>query len=186
VRADTTVTVKRGVKINVDPTEARVFLDGRYIGISNDWDGHGGGELLTFDDEGTHHLRFAYPGYRDRHVDVKVSRSADKETLEVEDKLEKGTPGGSTGPEGKLSRPSYQTRGTVRFKVEPADATVTVDGKDYGAASRYAEEDLTLRSPGVHDVVLRAPGHREKSFRVIAAPAADKEHVVIKEKLKKD
>jgi serine/threonine-protein kinase len=184
--AETTVTVRRGVKINVDPTQSRVFLDGRYIGISDDWDGHGGGELLTFEEEGTHHLRFAYPGRSDRFVDVKISHGAEKDTREIEGSLQKGTSGGPTGPDGKLDHPRVQTRSGVRFTVEPAGADVSVDGKSAGPASRYADDDLALKGPGVHDLVLSAPGFRTKTFRVIVAPSVDKDHVVVKEKLKKD
>jgi len=163
-----------------------VFLDGHYIGISDDWDGHGVGELLMFAEEGLHHLRFAYPGKRDRFVDVRVSRSAEKETNEIEGKLENGTPGGPTGPEGKLDHPRYQTRGAIRLRVEPTDCDVTVDGRSYGPASRFADADLTLAGPAVHDVVLSAPGHRAKTVRVIVAISVDKDQVLVKEKLKKD
>jgi predicted Ser/Thr protein kinase len=186
LRAETTISVRQGVKINVDPTDARVFLDGRYIGISNDWDGHGGGELLTFEDEGTHRLRFAFPGRRDRVVDLRITRGADKDVKEIEGKLDDGTPGGPTGPEGKLEHPKYQTKGTIRLVTEPPDAELMVDGRSLGPASRYAEQGLALKGPGVHDMVLQAPGYRSKAFRVIVALAAKKDAVVVKERLKRE
>jgi hypothetical protein len=183
--ADRTYEVRKGVKINVDPTQARVFLDGRYIGISDDWDGHGGGEMLTFDAPGVHRLRFSMPGHRDATAEVRVANDAHDDTKEVEPKLEKGEPSGSTGPDGKLGHPDYATRGAVRFRVEPSDAELTVDGKSYGSVSRYADEDLALKGPMVHELELTAPGRRPKHLRVIVAPAASDEHATVKEKLKK-
>src|SRR5450759_212622 len=43
-----TFSVGKAVKVNISPSQARVFLDGRYIGISDDWDDSGGGALVTF------------------------------------------------------------------------------------------------------------------------------------------
>jgi len=169
-RADHSVTVRKGVKIDVDPDQSRVFLDGRYIGISDDWDGHGGGALLLFERDGRHQLRFAYPGYKDLVVDVTVSHDAREKTEEIDYKLEEGKPTGPTGPQGKMDRPSYTTVGPLRFDVNPSDATVTVDGRSIGPASRFRKEDYVISSLGVHDIVLSAPGRRSKSLRVVVAP----------------
>jgi hypothetical protein len=183
--ADHTVTASRGAKINVDPTQARVFLDGRYIGISDDWDGHGGGALLLFASDGRHRLRFTYPGRRDLLVDLVVAKDARKEVEDVEWKLEKGTPGGSTGPDGKLGHPSYRTSGSLRFEVRPDDAQVMVDGKSIGPASRFAREPYRIATLGVHDVALSAPGRRTKTLRVLVSPQ-EESVAVIDEKLRSE
>jgi hypothetical protein len=43
-----------------------------------------------------------------------------------------------------------------------------------------------MKGPGVHEVSLSAPGFRARSFRVIVASSVEKDHVVVKEKLKKE
>ena len=100
--------------------------------------------------------------------------------------MEKGEPGTPSGPEGKISSPDYKTAGPVRFDVKPPDATVTVDDRVIGSASQYRDEDLKLRKPAVHDVLLSAPGYKTKHIRIIASSSTDKELATVKESLKKE
>ena len=184
-RVDVTYAARRLVKVNVSPSQARVFLDGKYIGISDDWDGAGGGALLNFNFEGNHRFRMAYPGYRDLVVEVQIRRNATQDQVEIERDLEKGAPEGPLGPPGKFRRPHYKTvRGAV-FNVDPPDATVNLDGKDLGPASNWATEELVLDAPGVHEITLSAPGREPMNLRVLAASTAGEFQAKIKEKLKK-
>ncbi|MBK9966712.1 MAG: hypothetical protein IPP07_18255 [Holophagales bacterium] len=173
------------MKLNASPSQARVFLDGRYIGISDDWDDGGGGSLLSFASEGKHRLRFAYAGRKDLIVDIVVAANAAEDRVEVDRGLEKGTPDGPTGPGGKIGRPDYQTAGLVRLEVEPLFASVTVDGHDMGPVTRFVEQDMQVREQGVYDVVLMAPGHQPRTVRLLVSPSTGKERIVIREKLKK-
>jgi hypothetical protein len=184
--ADLTLVVRKAVRLNVSPDQARVFLDGKLIGIADDWDDSGGGSLVTFEKEGSHRFRLAYPGFRDLIVDVNVSASARDEQVEIDRKMETGTPDGPTGPPGKLKRPDYKTQGTIRFEVEPADANLTINGIALGPVSQWADKDLELQAPGVHEVALSAPGREPRSLRVIAAQATGKQGTRIKERLKKN
>lgn len=179
-----TFVVRRSVKVNVSPSQARVFLDGRYIGISDDWDGKGGGALLAFSQEGKHRLRFAYPGYRDLLMDLVVAAGGVEDEIELDQEMSKGTPDGPTGPGGKLRGPNYRTQGVVNFQVDPPDAFVTLDGKALGPASKFAREPLILREMRVYDIILAAPGREGKELRVIVSPDADDDTAEIKEKLK--
>lgn len=171
--------------MNVSPSQARVFLDGRYIGISDDWDDAGGGALVTFS-EGKHRFRFTYPGRKDLLIDVVFGSKGADDKIELDHKMEKGEPGTPSGPEGKMPSPDYKTVGPVRFEVKPPDATVTVDGRVIGAASQYRDKELKLHDPAVHDILLSAPGYKAKLVRVIAASSTDKEVATIKESLKKE
>jgi hypothetical protein len=183
--ADLTVTIRRFLKVDVSPNQARVFLDGRYIGISDDWDDSGGGSLLAFNLEGAHRLRICAPEHRDLIVDLIVRSTATDDKVTIDRSLEKGTPDGPTGPEGKLKRPSYRTvRGAV-FNIEPPDAMVTVNGREVGPASKFAKEDLQFADMAVYEVVLTAPGHEPKTLRVLVGPTAGEVRANIKEKLKK-
>lgn len=185
VRPDATYITRRLVKLSVSPDQARVYLDGRYVGISDDWDDAGGGSLLAFAADGRHRLRFAFPGRKDLLVDVLVTGNAVEERIEVERELEKGSPDGPTGPAGKIPRPDYQTSGLARLAVEPPFARVSVDGHDMGTAGRFVEQEMQFREPGVYDVVLTAPGFQPKRLRVVVSTAVGKERVVLREKLKK-
>jgi eukaryotic-like serine/threonine-protein kinase len=184
-RADVVLTSRRLVKVNVSPSQARVFLDGRYIGISDDWDDAGGGTLLSFPFEGTHRLRMTYPGYRDLNVEVQILRNATEDKVEIERDLEKGAPDGPLGPPGKFRRPNYRTvRGAV-FVIEPPDALVSVDGKDLGPASKWTSDELVLDAPAVHEVTLSAPDREPLTIRLLVANTAGEFQARIKEKLKK-
>ena len=183
--ADLTVTIRRFLKVDVSPSQARVFLDGNYIGISDDWDDAGGGTLLTFNLEGQHRLRICSPEYRDLLVDLIVRSTATDDKVTIEQDLEKGTPDGPTGPEGKLKRPSYRTVGAVLFNVDPPDATVTVNGRELGPASKWAKEEMIFRDMAVYEVGLTAPGYEPKTVRLLVAPTAGEVRATIKEKLKK-
>lgn len=183
--ADLAIAVKRFVKLNIKPEQARVFLDGKLIGIADDWDDAGGGALLTFVVEGTHRLRIAYPGRKDLVVDVSASLGAKDDRAEIKRQLENGTPEGSTGPEGNLSRPDYRTVGPVRFNVDPPETVLTVNGREYGPTTQWKETDLPFRDMAVYDVKLSAPGYDTKSLRIIVAPSTNEVRAVVKEKLKK-
>jgi serine/threonine protein kinase len=184
-RADLTFTIRRFLKINVSPSQARVYLDGNYIGISDDWDDAGGGALLTFNLEGQHRLRICYPEYRDLLVDVIVRSTAADDKVTIEQDLPKGAPDGPTGPEGALKRPTYKTIGAVLFNVEPPDAMVSVNGKEYGPASKFQKDEMTFRDMAVYQVALSAPGYEPKTVRLLVAPTAGELRATIKEKLKK-
>jgi len=183
--ADLTVTIRRFLKINVSPSQARVFMDGNFIGISDDWDDAGGGSLLTFNLEGQHRLRICYPEHRDLLVDVIVRSTAADDKVTIEQDLPKGTPDGPTGPEGNLRRPNYKSIGAIVFNVDPPDAMVTVAGKDYGPASKWLKEEMTFRDMAVYQVSLSAPGYETKTVRVMIAPTAGELRATIKERLKK-
>jgi serine/threonine-protein kinase len=183
--ADLTVTIRRFLKINVTPSQARVFLDGNYIGISDDWDDAGGGSLLTFNLEGQHRIRVCYPEHRDLLVDVVVRSTATDDKVTIEQELPKGTPDGPTGPEGAFHRPNYKTVGAVLFNVDPPDAIVSVNGKEYGPASKWAKDEMMFRDMAVYQIGLAAPGREPKTVRLMVAPTAGEIRATIKEKLKK-
>jgi serine/threonine-protein kinase len=183
--AHDTLSVRKTVKVNVKPSQARVFLDGKYIGISDDWDDFGGGALITFS-EGRHRFRFTHPGMKDLLIDVTFGAKGADDKIELDQKMEKGEPGAPAGPEGKISSPDYKTSGAVRFEVKPPDATVSIDGRPMGPASQYKDKEVKLTEPAVHDVVLSAPGYKSKHLRVIASASTDKDLATVKESLKKE
>ncbi|MEP7132551.1 MAG: serine/threonine-protein kinase [Acidobacteriota bacterium] len=180
---DNTYRTKRFAKFGVSPDQARMYVDGRYVGIADDWDDRGGGRKLEFTRPGRHHVRFELPGYRDLNVAIVVSGSASDETADVGDELKRE----SRQPYAKLSSPSERTVGPVVFKVDPPEATVSEGSRTLGAASSFGPDSpLKLHGPMVHDLVLSAPGRKSKSVRVLVAPNADSDRAEIKVELKKE
>lgn len=183
---DVTYITRRFVKVNANPSQARVFLDGRYVGISDDWDDAGGGALLTFPTEGRHRLRLAHEGRQDLLVDIIVAANAVEDRVEIDRSLGKGTPSGPTGPGGKIGRPDYQTTGLVRLAVEPPTTTVYVDGRNMGPASRFAEQDMQFQQQGVFELLLTAPGHQARTVRVLVSASTGKERALVRERLRRN
>jgi hypothetical protein len=183
---DVTYITRRFVKVNANPSQSRVFLNGRYIGISDDWDDAGGGALLTFPTEGRHRLRIAHEGRKDLLVDIIVAANAVEDRVEIDRSLDRGAPAGPTGPAGKIGKPDYKTTGLVRLAIEPPTATVYVDGRNMGPASRFAEQDLQFQEQGVFEVLLTAPGHQARTVRVLVSASTGKERALIREKLRRN
>ncbi len=69
--------------------------------------------------------------------------------------------------------------------MEPPDAIVSVNGKEYGPASKWAQDEMLFRDMAVYQVGLAAPGYEPKTIRLLVAPTAGELRATIKEKLKK-
>lgn len=69
---------RSGILLTLAPQQARVSLDGRYIGIADDWDGRGGGLALRIAQPGPHRLRLELPGYRPFEAEIDVSPNAER------------------------------------------------------------------------------------------------------------
>ena len=142
--------------------------------------------MLTFISEGKHKVRITYPGYRDVVAEIVVTPTAAAEKSDLTVQMEKGTPEGFTGPEGKIGRPDYRTIGPVRFSVDPPETKLTVNGKEFGAASQWKDEELPFKDQAVYDISLSAPGYDTKNIRIIVSPSTKEARAIVKEKLKKE
>jgi len=78
------------VKTDVDPEEARVYLDGKYIGTADDFDGWPDKLYLR---PGRYRLEFRLSGYEPKVLDVEVHAGQE---LKVDNKLPHGGPAVST------------------------------------------------------------------------------------------
>jgi serine/threonine protein kinase len=180
---DNSYRTRRYAKIGVSPDQARMYVDGRYVGIADDWDDRGGGRKYEFTRDGAHRLRFELPGYRDLNVEVLVTRGADDDTADVGDELKRETRGVSYPKIGGITD---RTIGPVVFQVDPPEAVVTEGGKALGPASSFtASSPLKLSGPAVHDLVLSAPGRQSKTVRILVSSTADQDHATVKVELKK-
>ncbi len=181
-RVDAVVATRRAVRFTSSPDQARLYLDGRYIGIADDWDNRGGGRELEFDAPGTHYVRFELPGYQPMTLEIQVTPESGRDSPSIDADMDRF----DRMAYEKLSAPADRTTGAVEFAVEPPDATVAEGGRTLGPASSFGPASpLELKGPTVHDLVLSAPGYKPKLVRILVAKNAGKDRAMVKESLKK-
>jgi serine/threonine-protein kinase len=180
-RVDVRYTTRRSVRFTSSPDQARLIVDGRPVGIADDWDNRGGGRAFEFDRAGAHDVRMELPGYRTLHVRIDVSPDAEKDNISIDDEMERI----QHLSYDKLPAVYDRTTGAVEFQVDPADATVSEGGRGLGPASSFSSASpLQLRGPAVHDLLLAAPGRKPKPVRILVSSNAGRDRAVVKEKLK--
>ncbi|HYK42640.1 MAG TPA: serine/threonine-protein kinase [Thermoanaerobaculia bacterium] len=180
-RAGRILRTRQSVKIGVSPDQARVYLDGRYVGIADDWDDRGGGRTLPLQRDGAHRIRITLPGYRDMNVEVVRSRGAGEDTVEIGGDLARI----SDAPFTKLGRIDERTTGRVEFRVEPPNALVSEHGRPLGRASSFGPASpLRLTGPRVHELVISAPGRQRRTVRILVSGNAGNDRATVKLDLK--
>ena len=181
-RIDATYSTRRAVRFTSSPEQARLYVDGRYVGIADDWDNRGGGREYEFDKPGSHIVRMELPGYRPKRFEIDVG-SEGGESVSIDEELERN----QKLPYEKLPAPSDRTTGEVEFNVTPPEAVITEGDKTLGPASAFGPGSPLKLSPGtVHDLMLTAPGYKPKLVRVLVASNAGRDRAKISEKLKKE
>ena len=157
------------IRLNLSPAQARIWMDGRFVGIADDWDGRGGGAEFAFDRPGPHSLHAELPGYQPFDAEIDVAATADSDTIDVEGQLVRA----GRLPYARLPRPVVATRGRVVVAVDRADAELIVDGVRAGRASLFTERDpLVLAGPAVHELKITSPGGGLRTVRVIVSASA--------------
>jgi len=184
------------LRIIVDPEKTRVYVDGYYAGIADDFDGIF--QRLNVP-PGRHDITLKLEGYRTQHFKVYVPvddtikihydmvRGAGEATSDqfagvpadyarVEDlDDEAGRRGDDDGRYDRRddSRDQGDT-GSVRLQVSPRDASVYIDGEFRGSGRQSA--NLRLR-PGRHRIEVVRPGYRtvEREIEVEAGRSTELE-----------
>jgi hypothetical protein len=173
----------RFVKLSVSPDQARIFLDGRYVGVADDWDDYGGGKTLEIGREGSHRLRLELPGHRTMHLEIVVTPAAKDDTVDIGDELKRE----SKIPFSKIPKLDDRTIGPVEFRVDPPDTQISEGSRALGSASSFGPgSPLRLSGPMAHDLVLSAPGRKPRTIRILVASNAGREVARVKETLKKE
>ena len=181
--ADNVYRTRRYAKFGVSPDQARIFLDGRYVGIADDWDDRGGGKTLDIGRDGTHRVRLELPGYKPLQLEIVVASGANDDTVDIGDELKRE----SKVSFSKVPKLDERTVGPVEFRVEPDDAEVSEGSRVLGPASSFGPgSPLKLAGPMVHDLVLTAPGHRSRTVRILVSSNADSDVARVKETLKRE
>jgi hypothetical protein len=174
------------VRVLVDPSEARVYVDGYYAGTVDDFDGLFQRLSLS---PGRHEIALKLEGYKTHRVRIYVAPDS---TVKLHYDLEKGQ--GETfedlakdAPESEARREREREQeerwsqseareqeeqaaavaGTVRLTVRPADASVYVDGAFRGSGREASSLKL---APGRHRIEVVRPGYRTMEREVDVAP----------------
>ncbi len=83
-----TFRCRKAAEFNVSPEEARVAIDGKDIGIADDWDGSGGGKDYPLT-AGSYVSCFALPKYQTACVQLVISAAADDDVCDVDTELDR-------------------------------------------------------------------------------------------------
>ncbi len=172
------------VRVLVDPSEARVYVDGYYAGTVDDFDGLF--QRLSVS-PGRHEIALKLEGYKTHRVRLYVAPEA---TVKLHYDMEKG-PGETFEDLAKDVRESEASReaeqeqrwkesesraaaddlvavgGWLKLSVEPADASVYVDGAFRGSAREASELKL---APGRHRIEVVRPGFKTVDREADIAP----------------
>jgi PEGA domain-containing protein len=168
------------VRLDVEPQDTEVYVDGYYAGIVDDFDGM----LQRLRVEpGQHEITLYHDGYRAAHQRVYLTRDR---TFKIRQQLEMlsageaaeprpipaplpaGAPpplplprnGRGTPPNLPPSNapPAQAGAGRLSIQVQPADATVLIDGQPWPASP--GQETVILDLPeGRHVIQVRKPGY---------------------------
>jgi hypothetical protein len=187
------------LRVIVDPEKTRVYVDGYYAGIVDDFDGIF--QRLSLP-PGRHEISLKLDGYRSHKFRVYVPAG---ETLKLHHVMERGTgedPDEVIGEPDRYRRdddrdredrnsgreePRYEGQrdrhdeqgeddrddaeaGTLRLDLKPADASVYVDGEFRGSGRRV--ENLRL-APGRHRIEVVRPGYRTVEREIEVRPGDD-------------
>jgi hypothetical protein len=162
-----------GIKLDVTPKDASVYVDGYYCGSVESYSGFF--RQLTLS-AGPHAVEIRKAGYRPLVLEVNLQPG---QTIRYKRTMEPVGPGAAAEPEppvlseGASVDPEgfIQTPGDIRFDIEPADAEVYADGYYAGLADDFSggAQRLVL-SPGPHHIELRADGYEPAEFDVRIQP----------------
>ncbi len=173
------------VRLEVTPKEARVYVDGYYAGVVDDFDG-------TFQrlhlPPGEHEITIYLEGYRT--FTQKAYLTPDN-TFKIKETLQKLAPGeaqeappepsappnaGAPRPRGGYQAPApppagrrrqrppaaraeSSAYGSLAIRVQPADADVLVDGEKWTAPA--GQDQIVIDVPeGRHTIQIEKPGYR--------------------------
>ena len=150
----------------VRPEQTRIWVNGRYVGVADDWDGWGGAVEFPFARPGLHRVRLELPGYRTVEVAVLRTEDAPRETVKIEDRMERR----SAAPYARVPGVDARTRSALEFDVAPRDALISAGGRILGRTSTFETRGLRLSGPAVHELQISAPNHRPRVLRILVSP----------------
>lgn len=165
------------LELNVAPRDSDVYVDGKFMGKSSRF--AGSAEYISVT-HGKHSVSLRREGFITQNfvIDVKAGKIVELDvTLKLLNKVTEKEP----------PAPTYEVNtsgtGTLSFNVEPADATLYINGNFQGAVSEFSSTGapLILRA-GKHTLDIVKPGYESYSLTTEVGKDKEKEIVI---KLKK-
>ena len=172
------------VRVLVDPNKTKVYVDGYYAGIADDFDGIFQRLYLP---PGRHQIMLKLDGFKSHRVQIYSARG---HTIKLHHDMIAGEgedePVDMAGPLGEDEEEVQEARradddetdersprtaaglGTLRVRVIPKDASVYVDGEFWGTGS---VDDLSLPA-GRHEIAVVRPGFRSYEREIEVRPGA--------------
>lgn len=144
------------VQTMVYPKQTEVFVDGYYVGITDDFDG----SKLRLD-PGPHTITFYLPGHRSYEETVYVS---DGTTIKIRHEMEPLEPGEPTPLRPGSNAASTTTAatatelGALMLRTQPGDVEIRVDGGLWHFPSGSGSFSLHL-PPGVYELEIKKDGY---------------------------
>lgn len=156
-----------GVRVQVNPQNTEVYLDGGFAGVADDFDGMTQSLRVS---PGAHEVTLKLAGRQTHKVRVYVGEG---QALKLRHDMRKGDPRVETNDEigdpsavperrevpekGVVSAGAPETKVTLRLSVQPDDASIYVDGAFHGMARSTKSVDLV---PGRHKLEIVRPGFK--------------------------
>ena len=169
-------TDRGAVRVLVDPVETRVYVDGYYAGVADDFDGLFQRLHVA---PGRHEISLKLAGHKTHRVRVYVGSGA---TLKLDHEMEEGVgetfedlapdaPREARGSRTSGARPPSESgpstvSGELHLQIDPVDASVYVDGEFQGTGREATTLSL---APGPHRVEVVRPGYRTAEHEVEVA-----------------
>ncbi|MGH2687656.1 MAG: PEGA domain-containing protein, partial [Actinomycetota bacterium] len=176
------------LRLLVEPSETRVYVDGYYAGVVDDFDGIFQRLHVS---PGRHEIALKLEGYRSYRVKlyapvghtIKIRRDLVKGTGEDTEEMpgdraeaydERRPAATEDEDDDPAEAPAGRSadQGTLRLSIRPEDASVYVDGEFRGTARQARTVAL---APGRHRVEVVRPGYRtfDRDVEVRAGRTAD-------------
>lgn len=140
------------IDCDVIPEKAEVYIDGKFLGIADDFDGW---PRYLYVQAGNYEISFKLEGYEDLNLKVEIKPN---KILRIKEKMRRVAP--SEYREEKKEEIQKKGKGQIYLKVFPEEAVVYLDGKFW----LTAEEVSRLHSPlqideGNHIIEVVCPGY---------------------------
>lgn len=144
------------IDTDVEPEEAKVYLDGNYVGTADDYDGY---PALLRVPLGSHKIEFRLEGYETFSQSLNINPG---QLISIDFKMIKSTEKPSPKPEKPL-----EEKGVVTLEVDPLAAEIHVDGVLTGTGEDLKGKGGKLELPiGKRRLEFRKSGYKTQSIEV--------------------
>jgi hypothetical protein len=162
------------VRLQVEPRETEVFIDGYYAGTVDDFDGF---FQRLHVDPGEHVVTLYLEGHRSVTQKILLQPRKSFRISHTMEPLAAGEapsprpaaaarpPQAPPQPRPREATPGDPSFGAIAIRVQPADAEVLIDGERWEGPA--VDEALVVQiAPGPHQIEVRKDGHRSYTAQV--------------------